>query len=241
MGLKRKRPRRATRRTRFKRRRIYRAKRKYKKSRLTTCKVLGFRIPDSTRIKLRDFTYYEAQLTNSAKKISHRLVINSLYDPDTAIGGGQPRLFDQYMGLYKHYMVYGCKVDVVFKVDQTLTTSEYLIASITGSDSPSIPSYSWSGINQQPFTVHKPITNFNERTFRLSKYFSIQKLSGMKLSAHEPEFSGTSSSSPDNSVYAHVALHNPKGELTGDIYGDYLISLTFYVKFYSPSDTVIDS
>lgn len=45
---------------------------------------------------------------------THQYALNGLYDPDITASGHQPMYFDQYMAIYNHYTVIGCKMTVRF-------------------------------------------------------------------------------------------------------------------------------
>lgn len=87
-------------------------KKGYKKQpnkwKMTIQKSIGF--PDTFITKLKHYTV-PYQFT-SGGTTTQAFRINSLYDPDYSVGGGQPYYFDQMMLIYERYQVYGCKIKV---------------------------------------------------------------------------------------------------------------------------------
>lgn len=72
---------------------------------------IGKGIPQTYRTSLRYVQSAVLPLTNWAN-VAFRC--GSLYDPDYAVGGHQPYLFDQLAPLYNHYIVHKAKITVTF-------------------------------------------------------------------------------------------------------------------------------
>jgi len=69
--------------------------------------------PQSMRTKLRYSTRQEFVPTNTSVS-SKRFLANGLFDPDTSLGGHQPRGFDQFMKTYQTFTCKGSKISVSF-------------------------------------------------------------------------------------------------------------------------------
>jgi len=68
--------------------------------------------PQSMSAKLR-FCKHETFVVTTAANTTHRTYrANDLYDPVYAIGGQQPRGFDQFMSVYETFTVTGAKISV---------------------------------------------------------------------------------------------------------------------------------
>lgn len=68
---------------------------------------LGF--PQSMKATLRYSTSADFSLTTN-QAVTHQIRANDLYDPQFALGGHQPRSFDEYMGLYSTFTVKSSKI-----------------------------------------------------------------------------------------------------------------------------------
>lgn len=66
----------------------------------------------SAFVKLRYVQRITLEPTAGGVADSHFFRCNSLYDPDYTGVGHQPIGFDEYANLYKHYTVYGAKINV---------------------------------------------------------------------------------------------------------------------------------
>ena len=83
----------------------------------------------------------------------------SLFDPQVAIGGGQPTYFDQLALVYGRYIVNGAKVTCTFSRGTTTTANvgPYLCG-IQTSDSTSLPTTAPGGLISSPNCVSKFVT-----------------------------------------------------------------------------------
>lgn len=95
--------------------------------------------PQGIRTKLR-YTERDSIIPNNVAQIYPvSFIANGLYDPTVALGGHQPRGFDQYMAIYDNYTVVGSKINVNWMYDQydapsmAGTPSGTLVKSVTTS------------------------------------------------------------------------------------------------------------
>ena len=72
---------------------------------------IGF--PQSMRTKLRYATRVDFVPTGTTV-VSKTFLANGLYDPDTTVGGHQPRGFDEFMAAYTTFTVQGSKASCSF-------------------------------------------------------------------------------------------------------------------------------
>jgi len=72
---------------------------------------LGF--PQAMRTKLRYCSRVEFEPTGTGI-VSKRFLANGMYDPDTTLGGHQPRGFDNLMAAYETFTVLGATISVSF-------------------------------------------------------------------------------------------------------------------------------
>jgi hypothetical protein len=86
---------------------------KTKKMRLKTGVDMGLGFPKSLMVKQK---YTDTIILSSpgGAIASHQFILNSLYDPNFTAVGHQPMYFDQYMAVYNHYTVVGCRITATF-------------------------------------------------------------------------------------------------------------------------------
>lgn len=66
---------------------------------------------------------YTLTTATQGTPVSKYYGLNTLYDPDPALGGGQPYWFDQFMSIYERYSVLGAKMTATFNVAAGTTTT----------------------------------------------------------------------------------------------------------------------
>ena len=128
------------------------------------------------------------------------------FDPRTAIGGGQPRGFDQWMSFYEHYIVLGSRITCTYQTtglqpsDGNGIVGIYLKAN-NAAQITTIPE-----LIEQQNTVHKPIGpvgGYNS-TVMLSKNYSAKRFLGRASVMSDPDLKGDVSKNPDESAYYEI-------------------------------------
>lgn len=102
--------------------------------------------------------------------------MNSCYDPDPSLGGGQPTYFDQFQAIYQRYNVVGSKLTARFALpNNTGITGDgpYQIG-CTGSQSTGIPTTDPATLCTQPNTTFDLLTG--DTTKVLTTTFSMNFL-----------------------------------------------------------------
>lgn len=146
--------------------------------------------------------YTPLQPTTAAFAVGHVFNLNGLYDPDETGVGAQPRGFDQYMTMYRNYVVLGARVVAKFV---------------------NISSSTFTRINMFPSrnsTIDvDPVDNLEVRGLRncligpytggagvktLTINWSAKKWFGRKTVMTEKDLEGTSSANPSKPCYLHV-------------------------------------
>lgn len=74
----------------------------------------GVGFPDKFRTKLQFCDSIALTGFNTSITQYKAFSLSSAYDPDPAIGGGQPTWFDQFASIYNNYQVAGAKMTVIF-------------------------------------------------------------------------------------------------------------------------------
>lgn len=85
--------------------------------------------------------------------------LNSLYDPNAQLGGGQPTYFDQLAIIYDNYIVNGCKITATFSRGSTTTANvgPYLCG-IQCSELNSLPTTNPGGLMSAPNTISRLVS-----------------------------------------------------------------------------------
>lgn len=95
----------------------------------------------------------------------------SLYDPNDAVGGGQPTFFDQLSTIYGRYKVNGCKMTASFSLStQTAANIGPYLCGIQGSDVNSIVSTNPSVLISAPNTTFKLVSEQDGTTSVTATY-----------------------------------------------------------------------
>lgn len=68
--------------------------------------------PQGMRSTLRYVERQDFNVSSVDQIITSKLLANGMYDPNTALGGHQPRGFDEFMNLYQTFTVLGSKISV---------------------------------------------------------------------------------------------------------------------------------
>lgn len=126
---------------------------------------------------------------------SYRL--NSMYDPDAAVGGGQPLFFDQLMALYRQYRVVTCYATVRF----TNPTTTDLVCGVRVS-SPGL-SLNTAGmtenhLREQRMTWVKTISSTGSRTVEFKLKLDLHTIFGISKATllAETDYKGYFNSNP---------------------------------------------
>lgn len=96
----------------------------------------------------------------------------SLFDPNEALGGGQPTYFDQLAGIYQRYKVNGCKMTCYFSLTSgpTAGTGPYLVG-IQASDSTLLPTNDVGVLISAPNTTFR-VVNLEDGTKSVVQTYS---------------------------------------------------------------------
>lgn len=133
--------------------------------------------PDRIMVKLPYFENF--QLTNAANGNAQAYWnINSLYDPNNALGGHQPAGVNQWVQFYNRYRVIGCKVRATFHVAPEGATAAVVWLSATNGNNVT------GGSFEQLEQSHQVIRNINpsgQPTTTITRYYNMQRITGRTL------------------------------------------------------------
>lgn len=171
----RKRPRRVNRRRGMRRRRNYRAR--IATTGITRVVNMGLGLPAKLRVKLT-FDSGTITYTTGGAGNQQTYAANSLFDPVVALGGTQPRFFDQYAALYNVYNVAACLVQVqgqIVNSSAATSTGEIFLQ--------------WAPAGISLFGDHSSLDEYkqfrgrlvnSEKPFYLRKYLKISDIEGVR-------------------------------------------------------------
>lgn len=217
----------------YKRKTYRRKKRVVRRKRPVRRRALLPRSPGPPAFQFAKLKYSQLRVVNLAAATSdgRNWCLNSLYDPDNSGAGGQPYYFDQYMGLYGKYKVFGCFVQwrlcVTTSTSNLFTPIAAMVPWVTTAGYPDIQ----TAINRKGVVWRNVMPG--QQSYYLKKYYSIADLFGVtkRAVADEDNFSGTVTSNPNNLPILQLMLYNNDASATLTVTSE--IQLTYYTKFYS--------
>jgi len=197
---------------------------RYQRSRISTP------FPRVFKTKLRYVT--QDALDPVAFGFSTRLfTATSPFDPETAVGGHQPRYFDQIMPMYDHYVVLGSKITI--QCSSTDNTNTALMA--LGIHDGNIAFTNVNDYLEYKHGRYKVITTntSGKQTTLVSKY--SPKFLGKNNPINEDELKGTSTTDPAENAFFHlmIAPLDPAINI-GRI--NFLVSIEYLVAFIEPKN-----
>lgn len=154
--------------------------------------------------------------------------LNSLYDPQYAVGGGQPRGFDQWAGLYANYRVHGCKV-VVYA--QMLTAGYQGIMSLCHRTTAVAPA-DLKEVLEQPAVTKKAFTG--DKPGVVSKYYDLAKclsVSKMQYNSDDLYWAGIGAD-PDQILLGNISFVNTDEATSSNFV--VRATITYYCEFFKP-------
>lgn len=180
--------------------------------------------PQSMKTKLRYVDSIDLSPT-SQTAVGHTFLANGLYDPDQAVGGHQPRGFDQYTELYQKWTVKSSTISVTFSYEGYMGAAA---GDATGKPSLGIYAKNANDFPAPPAAIcliHKSVeTNvtgaietFQERdrtkwktivptsdARTVSTGLAVSDFFGKDFLVGADGYTGTDSADPDNLLYYHV-------------------------------------
>lgn len=170
-------------------------KRRFRKRRTRRPKVTG--PGTSLRRKLRYAEEPKSLTVTNVAPAVIRYTCNGLFDPLVAIGGHQPRFFDQYMTMYDHYVALSSKLRVWLQTDAT----QGVIFGITILDS-AVTGISLIDYLENPHTVYSVTDGSAPGPKHLSMSASMRKFLGRKVMG-DNQLKGSAAANPAEQAYFH--------------------------------------
>lgn len=188
--------------------------------------ALGF--PDRMISKLEYRTNGIYSVALSPQYIDYNL--NSIYDPEVALGGHQPLWTDQYAALYNKYRVFRCKYEVKIMSLSTGGTPARYVALASAQSTSSLPTNigdAW----EQNRTANKVLPSGPDKVTVVRGNISLPKLQGQTVVEFKGDDDNTAllSANPTNPAILRTIIESANGNETQYTFD---IKLTYFVEFY---------
>lgn len=185
----------------------------------------GFGIPDRLRMRI---IYGESFALTASNVVEYQYRGNGIYDPRAATGGGQPRYFDQIMGLYQQFYVVKSQssVQIVNRSNDT-----YGVALFASSQSTALTDY-YEAEEMQNGVVMTLIAPAQGDVKRLILEQSTKKM--LSLPASDTSTWGTSLADPTNLWFHRVYVQNMTQSAATA--GFFTLKLVYDVEFFDRRD-----
>lgn len=195
------------------------------KTELVRIKTPASIVPDRMRVKLE----YNQLVPTSGAAPAWQYIFrgNSMYDPDYAIGGGQPVGFDQMKTLYNRYEVSASSI-IVKVLNCGTTTGSYTRVAVY--PSLSTGTLAMDAAIANPYSTHKLISanaGMNEATLR--NYISTKKIFG-EMTLVDDDYSALVAVNPVNTWYWQINAESID-KTTNLANNFYDVLITYYVDF----------
>jgi len=166
---------------------------------------------------------------------------NSMYDPEVAVGGHQPRGFDQLMTMYDHFTVYGCKITATFV--NPVTASQlpmYAFILVTDNAAPTLPTM--VDVCEYPKTTYAlihPTQGGGDNVLR--NYFNIKDWFKGKSWLDASQLRGTDASDPSEEYNFVVGIGDPDQITAGTAMSDIQVQvkLEYFAILTEPHQPLI--
>lgn len=187
--------------------------------------------PDETMVKLKYTQIYNVSTGSNIDNVQYRG--NGPFDPEVAVGGGQPPMYDTYTSMYYRYDCRGCRIKAtLLPTTNTVAASSIVWGIIPTNDSSY--SYTLGDIIEQPLSKWKTANALYGagRNQTIVHYMSTQKMKGLrKGQLNDDTYHADTSSTPISQWYWDV-LVSSADEATVPIC-NIVVELTYYVRFYN--------
>lgn len=157
--------------------------------------------------------------------------LNSLFDPDQAVGGHQPFGFDQLAAIYGRYVVTKCYIDI-----QLVTLNTYARVSVVPTlDATPVP-LTFSNQMELPYAVSRLVSSGNNGAdiCRIKLKYDIARMFGVKTSTilDDDQFQALRTANPARQAFTDFNVQGPNGASTVNMC--YIITIRYKCKFMNP-------
>jgi len=156
--------------------------------------------------------------------------LQSCYDPNYGLGGGQPRYFDQYMAMYQKFVVLGAKITLE-TMNQDTTRNNRVGMMITNDNALRTDPIDYNQPKVGRKTTLAPIGSGGSiQNLRMN--YSSKKWFGVKNLTTDDDFAGSSGGNPERESYLHCVTWSPNGVDSDSV--TFVLTIDYIVKFFSP-------
>lgn len=188
--------------------------------------ALGFPDRMITKLEYRTSGIYSVAATPGY--IDYNL--NSIYDPEIAVGGHQPLWTDQYEAVYNKYRVFRCKYEVKIMALSTGGTPARYVA-LASAQAPGVLPTNIGDAWEQNRTANQVLPSGPDRVTTVRGNIALPKLQGQT----SVEFKGDDgndallTANPTNPAVLRTIIESVNGNETQYTYD---IRLTYFVEFF---------
>lgn len=159
---------------------------------------------------------------------------NSAYDPEQAIGGGQPHFFDQAFQYFDHGTVMGSKIVIQGSSNSSV---EDMLVVIRTSDNTTLVTDPQEMLeaSRSHWKFVPAAAGYNSQKFTISQKFSSKKFFGKTKNSiiGDSLYRMTSGANPAEDAYYHVTFRAPD-QLKALASQQFLVTIFYYVVMTEP-------
>jgi len=192
-------------------------------------------LPLRKTCKLTYCEQYVVSPVTAGLPASQRMLINSLYDPNSTGTGHQPLGFDQWAVHYNQYIVKGAKVTTTF-TNLAAGNSPVRIGHTYLSDSTSLDADLTDRLERQRWTSTKLLLGAIDSRQTIVSYFSTKKFFSVKDLTDEHQMRAEVSGNPTLPAYLFIWAQEASG--TGAFVEDLICEtkIEFICEFLDPKE-----
>lgn len=216
------------------RRRRRRKRRKNKHAKVNTLIARGPRVvPDQMFVKM-SYLDISAKDTLALGALSNYIYRgNSAFDPEQAVGGGQPLGFDQWSAFYNRYQIMGSKIEVEYLPDPATAPAQPVQLILVPTDSTT----AITGLAQAmelPYSKSTLVPIFRTTSTKLSAYMSTKAKFGYGEGiTQEDDLSALTTTNPAEQWYWQLVIGSAGNTATN---GFGRVKITYYCRFFDRRD-----
>ncbi len=183
------------------------------------------------RTKLRYVTQKSFSGSITPTNVSFRL--NSLFDPDYAVGGSQPTWFDKYAALYEEYLVLKAHVKAVF-INANANTVKVAVAASDDNDISSMGLDDLAAQKRAVMSILGGNTGMNKWTYE--RTFDMAELQGQPNLDSDPNMYALVSANPTDDCLVSLGVNDLAGSTTVAVFA--YIEIIYDCVFKGPFNQI---
>lgn len=192
----------------------------------------GFGVPDRIRTKLKYVT--QASWSGSITPANRSFRLNSVFDPDYAVGGSQPSWFDSYAALYEEYLVLKAHVKVVL-INANTATAKAAVAISDDNDISSMSTDDLAAQKRAVLTILGGNTGMNKWTYR--RTVDMADIHGQPNLDSDPDQYALVSANPVDDCLVSISVSDLAGSTNVAVFA--YIEIDYDVVFKGPFNQIL--